>query len=83
LSANILQNKGTLRFTVRDIFWTQKFSAKTRYGNVDAAFQEIRDSRTVSLGFSYRFSKGKMGNTRKRNAGSANEEQNRVGVGSN
>ena len=50
----------------------------------DAAFQERQDSRVVNLGFTYRFNKGKMnGGPKKRNGGSANDEQNRVGVGGN
>ena len=66
---------------VRDILWSQKTNAKSKYGNVDASFQEARDSRVVNLGFTYRFSKGKISNQKKRTNGSANDEQNRVGVG--
>ncbi len=80
LSQQILKKKGTLRLTVRDIFYTQRTSATIRYGNVDAAFQQERDSRVVNIGFSYRFSKGKANSQRKRTNGSTGEEQNRVGV---
>lgn len=79
-SKQILKNQGTLRLNVRDILYTQRSFGKSKYGNVDAQFREERDSRVVNFGFTYRFSKGKVGNQRKRN-GSANEEQNRVGVG--
>jgi iron complex outermembrane recepter protein len=79
-SQQVLKNKGTVRLTVRDIFYTQKARATSRYGNVDAAFQEVRDSRVVSLGFTYRFSKGKVAGPRKRTTGSASEEQERVGM---
>ena len=81
IGKQIFKNQGTLRLTVRDILYTQRFSAKAQYGNVDARFTEARDSRVVNLGFTYRFSKGKINNTRKRTGGSASEEQNRVGVG--
>ena len=81
ISKQIMKDKGMLRLNVRDILLTQKTSAKSKYGNVDARFTESRDSRVVSFGFTYRFSKGKINNTRKRTNGSANEEQNRVGVG--
>ena len=81
IGKQMFKNKGTLRLNVRDILYTQRFSAKAKYGNVDARFTEERDSRLVSLGFTYRFSKGKMTNTKKRTTGSASEEQNRVGVG--
>ncbi|HEY1112500.1 MAG TPA: TonB-dependent receptor [Chitinophagaceae bacterium] len=76
-SQQVLKTKGTLRLTVRDIFYTQKASVTSRYGNVDAAFQEVRDSRVASLGFTYRFSKGKVAGPRKR---AGNEEQERVGM---
>ncbi len=79
-SHQVMKGKGTVRLNVRDIFQSQRFRASTKYGNVDAAFQERGDSRTVALGFSYRFSKGKV-NGPKRRAASSNEEQNRVGAG--
>jgi iron complex outermembrane recepter protein len=83
LSKQMMKNKGTVRLNVRDIFYTQKTSAVVKYGNVDATFQESRDSRVVNLGFTYRFSKGKLnGGPKKRTNGSANDEQNRVGVSS-
>jgi outer membrane receptor protein involved in Fe transport len=80
LSKQVMKNKGTLRLNVRDVFKTQVFKGESKYSNIDAAFQERRDSRVVNLGFSYRFGKGKI-NQRKRSNGSANDEQNRVGAG--
>jgi iron complex outermembrane receptor protein len=81
-SQQIMKGKGTLRLNIRDIFRTQNFSASSKYGTVDAAFQEKHDSRSVNIGFSYRFNKGKMnGNQKKRNNGGANDEQSRVGGG--
>ena len=83
LSKQVMKNKGTLRLNVRDVFYTQKFRAIVQYGNVDASFRESRESRVVNMGFTYRFSKGKInGGSKKRTNGSANDEQNRVGVGS-
>jgi hypothetical protein len=79
-SRQVLHDKGTLRLTVRDIFYTQRARATINYGNVDAAFQEVGDSRVVNIGITYRFSKGKITGQRKKTAGSAGEEQNRVGV---
>ena len=76
----ILKSKGSLRLSVNDIFYTQQSSAMAKYGNVDATFQERGDSRVVNLGFSYRFSKGKVGAQRKRSGNSAGEEQSRIGV---
>lgn len=79
-SQQVLGDKGTLRLNVRDIFYTQGFKGVSKYGNVDAAFQERNDSRVVTLGFTYRFSKGKTGNVKRRGS-SAGDEQNRVGGG--
>lgn len=79
-SQQVLKNKGSIRLAVRDIFYTQKANATTKYSNVDVAFQEVGDSRVINLGFTYSFSKGKINNPKKRNTGSASEEQSRVGV---
>jgi hypothetical protein len=79
LSQQVLKGKGTLRFTIRDIFYTQKFSSVSRYGNVDFNFQQVGDSRVAALGFTYRFSKGKKIAPVKRTTGSAGEEQDRIG----
>lgn len=81
LSKQIFKGKGTLRLTGRDIFFTQKIKGNIKYSTIDASFQQHRDSRQVALGFTYRFAKGKMGNTPKRKTGSANEESNRVKAG--
>ncbi|MFN2457667.1 MAG: TonB-dependent receptor domain-containing protein [Chitinophagaceae bacterium] len=79
VSKQIMKNNGTLRLNVRDIFYTQRFRGVSKYSNIDAAFQERSDSRVVNVGFTYRFSKGKV-NTQKRKNGSTADEQNRVGV---
>ncbi len=81
LSKQIFKGKGTLRLTGRDIFRTQKIKGDIQYSNIDASFQQRRDSRQVALGFTYRFAKGKVGNTPKRKTGGANEESNRVKAG--
>lgn len=82
LSKQIMKGKGTVRMSVRDILYTQKINGEIRFGNIDAAFQQKRDSRVVNLNFSYRFSKGKVANGQKRkNVGGAGEEQNRVKTG--
>jgi iron complex outermembrane recepter protein len=79
-SQQLLQNKASIRLSVRDIFYIQRARATINYGNVDAVFQEVRDTRVVSVGISYRFSKGKINNTKKKAAGSAAEEQDRIGM---
>lgn len=79
LSQQIMNDKGTIRLNIRDIFYTQQFRGAAKYANVDARFQERSDSRVATIGFTYRFSKGKVGGV-KRRASSANDEQNRVGA---
>jgi iron complex outermembrane receptor protein len=79
LSQQLMKNKATLRLAVRDILFSQQFKGESKYGNVDFDFREIRDTRTVSIGFTYRFSKGKKLAAAKRTVDSTNEEQERIG----
>ncbi len=81
VSKQIMKGKGSIRLSVRDMFYTQKIEGSSRYSNIDASFQQVRDSRVYSANFTYRFSKGKA-NGVKRRASSANDEQNRVKVDS-
>ncbi len=83
ISKEIFKKKATIRLNVRDIFYTQGFRGKSKYSNIDASFRELRDSRVVNIGFTYRFSKGKINGGPKRRASSASDEQNRVGGGGN
>ncbi|HUQ96063.1 MAG TPA: TonB-dependent receptor [Chitinophagaceae bacterium] len=83
MSQKILKDKGTLRLNVRDVLGTQHFSAVSKYGNVDAAFQNSFDSRVVNIGFTYRFAKGKVEAKQSRRTGGADDEQSRVGKGGN
>ena len=82
MSVPMFKTKGTLRLSARDIFWTQKAKGSIAYGDIDAAFQNINDSRTVGVSFTYRISKGKV-NGSKRRTGGAGDEQNRVKGGDN
>lgn len=83
LSKQAFKGKGTFRLSGRDIFRTQKIKGNIKYSNIDAAFQQRRDSRQVALGFTYRFSKGKINGSQKRKTGGASEEQSRVKTGDN
>jgi outer membrane receptor protein involved in Fe transport len=81
ISKTIFKGKGTLRFSGRDVFFTQKIKGNIKYSNIDASFQQQRDSRQAAIGLTYRFSKGKMGNQQKRKTGGASEESSRVKTG--
>lgn len=80
-SQQVMKGKGTVRINFRDVLWSQQFRASTKYGTVDAQFQERRDSRVLNIGFTYRFSKGKLNAAQRKRAGSASDEQSRVGAG--
>ena len=80
ISKQVLKGKGTIRLNVRDMLYTQKIRGDIRYSNIDASFQQRRDSRQVAVGFTYRCNKGKV-NAQKRKTGGASEEQNRVKTG--
>ena len=81
ISKQVFKGKGTLRLSGRDVFLTQKIKGDIKYSNIDAAFQQQRDSRQVALGLTYRFAKGKLSNTQKRRTGGASEESSRVKTG--
>jgi outer membrane receptor protein involved in Fe transport len=81
-SKQVLKGKGTLRLNFRDVLYSQKIKGDIKYSNIDASFQQQRDSRQVALGFTWRFSKGKI-NNQKRKTGGAGDEQNRVKTGDN
>ena len=81
ISKQLFKGKGTLRLSGRDVFLTQKIKGDIKYSNIDAAFQQQRDSRQVALGLTYRFAKGKLSNTQKRRTGGASEESSRVKTG--
>lgn len=76
-SMPLLKNKATIRMSIRDIFWTQKALGNAKFGTIDTKFEQIPDSRTVGLTFSYRISKGKLNNNKRKSNG-AGEEQNRA-----
>ncbi len=82
VSVPVMKTKGTIRLSVRDMFWTQRAKGNIQYGDIDASFQNINDSRTVGLNFTYRLTKGKV-NGSKRKTGGAGDEQNRVKGGEN
>ena len=80
-SKQIMKDKASVRLNVRDIFAGSVFKGYSRYGNVDAQFKDVNDSRAVSLGFTYRFNKGKLKAGSNRKNGGADDETNRVKAG--
>lgn len=81
VSKQILKQKGSLRFNVRDLFYTQIPKGHINFQNTEAYFENRRDSRVANLTFSYRFGKPIKDQRQRRKVGGADDEQNRVKVG--
>ena len=60
LSKQVMNNKGSIRLNVHDIFAGSVFTGYSRYSNVDIQFKDVNDSRGISLSFTYKFNKGKL-----------------------
>lgn len=73
---NIMQGKGTLRFNITDIFWTNLPNAKVEYkGSYVENWHAYRESRVANLTFTYRFGNNKVQQARKRTTASEEERQ--------
>ncbi|MFI5125054.1 MAG: TonB-dependent receptor [Chitinophagales bacterium] len=77
----VLKEKGSLKLGIRDIFNSQQARGSINFQETEAVFHNIRDSREVSLTFSYRFGKPIKGAQNNRHSGGADEESNRVKAG--
>jgi hypothetical protein len=53
----ILKNKGTLKFSIRDIFYTNLPKGNISFSRTEASFSNKRDNRILNLSFIYRFGK--------------------------
>ncbi len=78
ISKPIFNKKATLKFTARDILYTNAMEGLTQFPNSTEYFILRRDSRVYTLALTYRF--GKAYKTIKRSS-SAAEEMQRVGGG--
>lgn len=72
---NILKNKGTVRFNITDIFWTNLPKAVITYNNYIEKWHAYRESRVANLTFTYRFGNNKVQAARKRTTASEEERQ--------
>lgn len=75
LARPVLKKKGTLKFSFRDIFHTMVMEGNTDFEHAQEYFIIRRDTRVISLSFTYRF--GKPLKTIKRSSG-AEAEMERV-----
>ncbi len=82
ISKQVLQGKGSLKLSVRDILYTQYVKGNINLQNTEAYFESRRDSRVANISFTYRFGKPMKEQQPRRRTGGADAEQNRVRVGS-
>ncbi len=75
----VLKKKGSLKISVRDIFFTQVMEGLTQFQSAEEYFILRRDSRVVNLAFNWRF--GKMQKQDRRSGGGATDEMQRAGNG--
>jgi hypothetical protein len=83
IAKQVLKEKGSLKLGIRDIFYTQQVKGYINFQQTEATFHNSRDSRQVSLTFTYRFGKPIKGTQNNRHSGGADEEANRVKAGGN
>ena len=76
----ILKDKATVKLSVHDILLTQPFDGRFVLDNIDVVVKQSRQTRVVSIGFTYRFGKTNFQSSRKTTSG-AEDEQNRVKKG--
>ncbi|MBK9257231.1 MAG: TonB-dependent receptor [Saprospiraceae bacterium] len=74
----VLQNMGTIRLNITDIFWTNLPEATISFDNYVEDWYAFRETRVANLAFSYRFGNSKVAQARRRTTGSE-EERQRIG----
>jgi iron complex outermembrane recepter protein len=82
VARQVLNNKGSIRFNIRDMFYTQKVTGYINFQQTEASFRNIRDSRVANVTFTYRFGKP-LKDVSQRKRGGAADEENRVKIGGN
>jgi iron complex outermembrane recepter protein len=71
----ILKSKGTVRFNITDIFWTNLPKAVITYNNYIEKWHAYRESRVANITFTYRFGNNKVQAARRRTTASEEERQ--------
>ncbi|MDE3253288.1 MAG: TonB-dependent receptor family protein, partial [Bacteroidota bacterium] len=78
LQKSVWQKRGTIRFNITDIFWTNLPKAVITYDNYIEKWHAQRETRVANLSFTYRFGKNTVQAARKRTTASE-EERSRAG----
>lgn len=71
----VLKNKGTIRFNITDIFWTNLPEAVVTFNNYVEKWHAYRETRVANIGFSYKFGNNMVQAARRRATGSEDERQ--------
>ncbi len=71
----ILKSKGTVRFNITDIFWSNLPKAVITYNNYIEKWRAYRETRVATLSFTYRFGNNKVQAARRRTTASEEEWQ--------
>jgi iron complex outermembrane receptor protein len=72
----VLKNKGTIRFNITDIFWTNLPKATITYpGTYVEKWHAFRESRIANLSFTFRFGNNKVQAARRRTTASEDERR--------
>ena len=75
ISQSILNNAGTIRLSVSDIFNSDRYRYTSDYENLDLTGMEKAGSRFVTAAFTYRFGKQTVKNSAKRVGGNMDEQK--------
>lgn len=75
LQKTLLKKKGTLRFNITDIFWSNLPKAVITYNNYIEKWHAYRETRVGTITFTYRFGKTSVQGARRRSTGSEEERQ--------
>ncbi|TDO29333.1 TonB-dependent receptor [Sediminibacterium goheungense] len=74
----VMNKKGTIRFNISDIFWTNLPRGTITYNNYLEKWRAYRETRVANLTFTYRFGKNTVQAARRRTTASE-EERSRAG----
>ena len=83
IAKQIMKEKASLKLGLRDIFYTQQVRGTIDFQETEATFHNTRDSRQLSLTFTYRFGKAIKGQQNNHHSGGADDESNRLKKGGN
>lgn len=71
----VLNKKGTVRFNITDIFWTNLPKAVITFNNYVEKWHAYRETRVANISFTYRFGNNKVQAARRRTTASEEERQ--------